>query len=125
MYNLIIGALIGSAVGTLSGWQGVSGSVFIQLALLLTGVAKTQANAAGTTLLAMMFPISGLAVWDYYKRGKVDIGLGLVITLFYTILAAFGAKLNEMTSPKVTFIATGLTQSIAAMIFLYKGFTHK
>ena len=71
--NFIIGTLIGSIVGFLSGWEGISNSEFIQLALILTGISHSQSLAAGTTLLAMLFPISAFAVWDYYKRKKVEL----------------------------------------------------
>lgn len=125
LHKFVIGALIGSVVGLLSGWEGISGSTFIQAGILLTGVASTQSKAAGTTLLAMVFPISGLAVWEYYKRGEVDIGLAVVITIFYMILAWFGAKLNMIIPPKITYLATGITLMFATAIFLYKAYTSK
>jgi len=68
MNPTIISALVGSVVGIFSGWIGISSSVYIELALLVTGLANTQSKAAGTTLFAMMFPISTLAVYEYYKK---------------------------------------------------------
>ena len=123
--KLIIGALIGGIVGLMSGWQGVSGSVFIQLGLILSGIAASQAMAAGTTLLAMVFPISALAVWNYYKRGEVDVLLAITITLVYMIAAGIGARINAKVSEKTTYFATGIAQGLASLIFFYKAYTAK
>ena len=125
LHKFATGALIGSVVGLLSGWEGISGSTFIQAGLLLTGIASTQSKAAGTTLLAMVFPISALATWEYYKRGDVDVMLAVVITIFYMILAWFGAKMNRYISPNITYLATGITLMFATAIFFYKAYTSK
>jgi len=37
MNPTVISALVGSVVGIFSGWIGISGSVYIELALLVTG----------------------------------------------------------------------------------------
>lgn len=121
----VISAITGSFVGLLSGWIGVSGSVYIELALLITGLAKSQSKAAGTTLFAMMFPISALAVYEYYKKGDVDMKNGLIICLFYTILAGVGAKLNVMFSQKTTLYLAGVLQLFAAAIFFHQGYKKK
>ena len=124
-HRFVVGAIIGSVVGLLSGWEGISGSTFIQAGLLLSGIVSTQSKAAGTTLLAMVFPISAFAVWEYYKRGDVDVWLAVVITLFYMILAWFGAKLNTIIPTNITYFATGVTLMFAAGIFFYKAYTSK
>ena len=125
LHKFVMAALIGSVVGLLSGWEGISGSTFIQAGLLLTGIASSQSKAAGTTLLAMVFPISIFAVWEYYKRGDVDIELAVVITLFYAILAWFGAKINIIIPTKVTYFATGVTLMLATGLYFYKAYTSK
>ena len=114
-------ALIGGVVGTLSGWLGVHGGEFIQLGLLMAGVVKTQSKAAGTTMFAIMFPISAFDVWDYYKRGDVDIKHGLIIILSYSILAMLGARLNALFSQKTTFNALSFFMLIASGLFFMKG----
>jgi len=114
-------ALIGGVVGTLSGWLGVHGGEFIQLGLLMAGVVKTQSKAAGTTMFAIMFPISAFAVWDYYKRGDVDIKHGLIIILSFSILAMLGARLNALFSQKTTFNALSFFMLIASGLFFMKG----
>lgn len=125
MNTTVISAIIGSFVGLLSGWIGISGSVYIEIALLITGLAKSQSKAAGTTLFAMMFPISAIAVYEYYKKGDVDMKNGLIICLFYAILAGFGAKLNVLFSQKTTLYLAGVLQLFAAAIFFHQGYKNK
>ena len=91
-YLLLIA--IGSIVGFLGGFQGIAGGFYISMLLLFTGIAKDQRMAAGTTLLAILFPISIGAVYEYWESGDVDVYAALVITLFYTIFAWVGAKVN-------------------------------
>ena len=122
---MLTGVTIGSIVGLISGWEGISGSTFIQAGILYSGVLATQGEAAGTTLMAMVFPISGLAVWEYYKRGQVDIPLAAVITVAYMIMAWFGAKINPMIPTKITYIATGITLMLATLIFFHKASLEK
>lgn len=123
--KLLTGITIGSIVGFISGWEGISGSTFIQAGILYSGVLATQGEAAGTTLMAMVFPISGLAVWEYYKRGQVDVPLSIVITIAYMITAMFGAKINPLIPTNITYIATGISLMIATMIFFYKASLEK
>jgi uncharacterized membrane protein YfcA len=120
--KLLTGLTIGSIVGIMSGIEGISGSTFIQAGILYSGVLATQGEAAGTTLMAMVFPISGLAVWEYYKRGQVDIPLACIITLSYLVTAWFGSKLNPMISPKIIYTITGLSLMIATIIFFRKAY---
>lgn len=100
--------------------EGISGSTFILSGLLLSGIVSSHTKAAGTTLLAMLFPISGLAVWEYYKRGDVEVWLALVITCFYTVFAWFGAKLTVYIPANVTLFATALTLLLSTIIFFIK-----
>ena len=125
MNEFLISALIGSIVGTLSGWIGISGSIYIELGLLLSELVKTQSKAAGTTLFAMVLPIVAPAVFSYYKRGEIDIKNGLIICAFYALLAGLGAKLNVLFSQKLTLNLAGVLQLIAAGIFFYQGYKKK
>lgn len=125
MNAVIVSALIGSIIGTLSGWIGISGSVYIELALLITGIVNTQSKAAGTTLFVVMLPIVAPAVYSYYKRGEVDVKNGLIICLFYALLSGFGAKLNKMFSQKTTLYVAGSINLIASFMYFHQGYKNK
>ena len=107
---------IGSIVGLLGGFQGIAGGFYITMLLLFTGVAKTHRMAAGTTLLAVLFPISLGAVYEYWESGDVDTYTALIITLFYTIFAWVGAKVNLQIDEKYSVL------SLAVLLFLTSGY---
>lgn len=107
---------IGSIVGFLGGFQGIAGGFYITMLLLFTGVAKTHRMAAGTTLLAVLFPISLGAVYEYWESGDVDTYTALIITLFYTIFAWVGAKVNLQVDEKYSVL------SLAVLLLLTSGY---
>ena len=113
-YLLLIA--IGSIVGFLGGFQGIAGGFYISMLLLFTGIAKDQRMAAGTTLLAVLFPISIGAVYEYWESGDVDVYAALVITLFYTIFAWVGAKVNLQVDETYSVL------SLAVLLFLTSGY---
>ena len=81
----ITAVIIGSIVGFLGGFQGIAGGFYINMLLMFTGIANTQRLATGTTLLALVFPLSIGAVYEYWKSGDIDVYAALIITLFYII----------------------------------------
>ena len=108
----IISALIGSLIGFIGGFQGIAGGFYISMLLLATGLASTQRKAAGTTLLAIIFPISIGALYEYYKTDDIEIVIGLIVTFFYIIFATYGARYNETVSEK------WVTLSLGSLLFL-------
>ena len=111
--------LVGSLVGVISGWQGISRDDMLLALLLLFGLEANQRIAAGTVLLSVVFPISIGAVWEYYKRGDVDIVLGLLLTVTYVITATLGAKINFKVSPKTTSLSIIIVQVLVLIYFIY------
>jgi uncharacterized membrane protein YfcA len=107
---------IGSIVGFIGGFQGIAGGFYISMLLLFTGLAKTQRMASGTTLLAIVFPLSIGAVYEYWKTGDVDIYNGLIIAFFYTIFAWIGAKMNAYVAEEFTVL------SLATLLLLTSGY---
>ena len=67
IFKYTLAALIGSLVGFIGGFQGIAGGFYISALLIMLGIADTQRKAAGTTLLAILFPISLGAVFEYRK----------------------------------------------------------
>tara|TARA_B100001093_G_C26712272_1_gene963956 strand:+ start:584 stop:985 length:402 start_codon:yes stop_codon:yes gene_type:complete len=119
-YKLLVGLIIGSIVGFVGGLQGIAGGFYISMLLLLSGVSQTQRQAAGTTLLAILFPISIGAVYEYWKTGDIDIYLALTITVFYTIFAWIGAKINPKIDPNDLFLSLAFLLFFTSFYFLYK-----
>ncbi len=121
VYNFSFAALISSIIRFLAGFEGIVGG-YIQMLLLATNVAKTQRLATGTTLLAVLFPISIGAVIEYYKSNDIDIPLSLIITFFYIIAALYGTKSNEHFKEHIPLYALAITMGITSVYFGIKGY---
>ena len=116
-----IAVIIGTIVGFLGGFQGIAGGFYISMLLLITGVAPNQRKAAGTTLLAILFPLSIGAVYEYWKSGDIEIPVALIITSFYMIFAFIGAKVNEKVPEYIPLLSLSLLMGATAIYFGYKG----
>jgi uncharacterized membrane protein YfcA len=112
--------MIGCIVGFISGFQGIVGGFYISMLLLFTGIAKTQRMAAGTTLLAVLFPISIGAVYEYWKTGDVDIYAALSITFFYMIFAWAGAKANLLVDEQYPILSLAVLLMLTSFYFFHR-----
>jgi uncharacterized protein len=112
--------LIGCIVGFVGGFQGIAGGFYISSLLLLTGIAPTQAKAAGTTLLAIVFPLSIGAVYEYWKAGNVNVYIGLTIALFYMIFSHFGARVRQQFSDQFVLLSLAILLMITSLYYFYK-----
>lgn len=89
MSQILIGLAIGLVAGVLSGLFGIGGGVIIVPALVLFGL--TQRQASGTSLAALVLPVSLLGVIEYVKRGEVHIRYGLGLAVGLAVGALLGA----------------------------------
>ena len=125
MYKYLIASIIGVVTGFIAGFQGIAGSFYILTALLLTGIAKNQREAAGTTLLTIVFPLSIGAVYEYYKTGDVHWEAAAILIPCVFIASIFGAKLNKITHKKVTLFSVGVSTLVVSGYFFYKAYNTK
>lgn len=88
--------------------------------LIFSGIAGSQKKAAGTTLLAVLFPISAGAVYEYWKSDSIDIPVALVITFFYIIFSWIGAKVNPHFSESFIFLSLAVLLMLTSFYFFYK-----
>tara|TARA_B100001059_G_scaffold130253_1_gene130267 strand:- start:425 stop:823 length:399 start_codon:yes stop_codon:yes gene_type:complete len=116
----LIAILIGSIIGFIGGFQGIAGGFYISTLLLLTGIASTQKMAAGTTLLSIVFPLSIGAVYEYWKSGDVDVGVGLIIAFFYMIFAYMGADVRKHFSDNFVILSLALLLLLTSFYYFYK-----
>jgi uncharacterized membrane protein YfcA len=112
--------IIGCIVGFIGGFQGIAGGFYISMLLLFTGIAKTQRMAAGTTLLAVVFPLSIGAVYEYWKTGDVDLYAGLVITFFYMIFSWVGAKANLLVDEQYPLLSLAILLMLTSFYFFHR-----
>ena len=116
----ILATIIGSVVGFLGGLQGIAGAFYISALLLSFGVLNTQRLAAGTTLLAILPPISLGAVYSYWQSGDVDVGVAVIIAITYSVMSYFGAKYNERISQKHVLLSLAVLLFFTSIYFFHK-----
>ena len=117
----VIGALaLGVVVGIFSGLIGVGGGIILIPALIYL-FAMDQHLAQGTSLAMLLPPTGILAFMEYYKEGKVNWQLGLIIAAGVFLGGYFGGawaqKISETALRRIFAIAMIAT---AAKMFLQK-----
>lgn len=84
--------LIGLAAGVLSGVFGIGGGIVIVPALVFLA-QMAQKTATGTSLAALLLPVSALGAWQYYKAGALDVRAALLIAPGLAVGAFIGATI--------------------------------
>jgi uncharacterized membrane protein YfcA len=110
----IISGLVGGALG--------QGSILFLPALLIFNIIPDYKTAVGTILLAMLPPISALAVVDYYKRKKIDYLVAILLCISYTIASKYGAALNNTFSSRSLKYYTALTFFLVGIYFTWSAY---
>ena len=82
---------IGLVAGVLSGLIGIGGGIIMVPMLLLMGF--TQQEAQGTSLAALLPPVTLFAVINYHKAGFIDWRYAIIISLVFVIGGYFGSKI--------------------------------
>ena len=121
--SIILTIVVGSLAGLFGGALGQSGAEFMLPALLILGIVPNFKTAAGTVLLAIVPPISILAVIQYYKRGQVKVLTGVTLFICYFFLAYVGARMTHKISNKNLQYATGVYYLIICMFFFWNAHT--
>ncbi len=91
LFNTVIIAIIGLAAGLLGGMFGLGGAIIIIPALVMLS-GYSQQMAQGTTLMMMVLPVGGLAAFQYYQKGFVDVKAAIIMAVFFFAGGYFGAK---------------------------------
>ena len=125
LLHLIFTILIGAGSGVLGGALGVNGSFTMLPGLMMLNIVADYKTAVGTTLLSVLPPLSLWAVVDYYKRGKVDISVGIILALSYFLAAKYGADINKEYSTKTLKYATTVVFLICALYFFWSAYNDK
>jgi uncharacterized membrane protein YfcA len=86
--------LIGIISGVIGGSTGIGGAFVIIPLLYMLNVISDYSTIVGTSLFALLFPISILAVLEYAKYDEVDYKLGLTLTVSYILFSYLGSLIN-------------------------------
>jgi len=90
--TLLLLLLVGLLSGALSGLIGVGGGIIIVPALILI-LGYSQQQAQGTSLGLLLLPVGLLAVWNYYKKGFIDVKVVLIMSVAFVVGGWLGSKL--------------------------------
>jgi uncharacterized membrane protein YfcA len=112
--TIILLMCIGLTAGILSGLIGIGGGIIMVPLLLLMGFTRTQAQ--GTSLAALLPPVTLLAVINYHKAGFIDWRFAIIISLVFVVGGYFGSKLAIHIDQKI------LKRVFAVAILVIGGF---
>jgi len=120
MWHVVGPLALGVAVGVFSGLIGVGGGIILIPALIyIFGMA--QHLAQGTSLAMLLPPTGILAFMEYYKAGKVNWQLGLLIAAGVLLGGYFGgAWAQEISAPTLRKVFAIAMVATAAKMFLQK-----
>ena len=114
---------LGAFSGLFGGALGQSGAETMLPGLLILGLVPSFKVAAGTVLLAIIPPISILAVMEYYRRGQVQIYTSFLLFIAYFIAAYFGAYITKTVTNKSLEIISGLYFIAIGAFFIWNSIT--
>ena len=121
--NILLTILLGAFAGLSGGALGQSGAEVMLPGLLLLNIVPDFKTAAGTVLLAIIPPISLLAVLEYYKRGNVDVFTSVILFVTYFFVAFVGAYLTKEISNKTLEYITAFYFLVISLFFFWNAYT--
>jgi uncharacterized membrane protein YfcA len=121
--EILLTILLGGIAGMSGGALGQSGAEVMVPGLLILGLVPDFKTAAGTVLLAIVPPISLLAVVPYYKRGQVNVKTAVILIIAYFFMAFVGAYMTKNISNKNLQYIIGCYFLVISMFFFWNGYT--
>lgn len=115
---VVLYLLLGFAGGALSGLFGIGGGILLVPALVLF-FKFSQQQAQGITLAMLIPPIGIFAVWEYYKKGFVDIRVALLLAVGFIIGSFLSAKFAISLPSSLLQKAFGVLLLIVSIKFLF------
>ena len=103
--NWVVLILVGACAGFASGFFGIGGGIIL-VPCLVYFCGFHQHQAVATSLAVMLPPVTFFAVWEYYKKGWVDIKIAcalVVLMLVFSYLASLIAKNLDALQLKLYF----------------------
>jgi uncharacterized membrane protein YfcA len=121
--DILLTIFLGAIAGLSGGALGQSGAEVMLPGLLILNIVPDFKTAAGTVLLAIIPPISLLAVLEYYKRGQVKVWTSVILFITYFFVAFIGAYLTRNISNKALEYITGFYFLIISIFFFWNAYT--
>lgn len=120
--DILLTICLGAIAGLSGGALGQSGAEVMLPGLLLLNIVPDFKTAAGTVLLAIIPPISLLAVLQY-KRGQVKVLTSVILFITYFFMAFIGAYLTKNISNKALEYITAVYFLVISIFFFWNAYT--
>ena len=119
----ILTVILGIIAGLLGGALGQSGAEVMLPGLLILGIVPDFKTAAGTVLLTILPPLSLLAIFEYYKRGQLDVKVAIILMISYFFAAYIGAYITKDVSDASLEYVVAFYFFIIGIFFLWNSYT--
>lgn len=117
MPEIAILLIVGLIAGVLSGMFGIGGGAIIVPSLMLF-LGYTQTAANGTSLAALLLPVGIFACIEYYRAGKLNVPIALLIAFGLLCGSWFGANLALGLPPYALRMSYGIFLLYAAWRYI-------
>ena len=121
--DILLTIILGSIAGLFGGALGQSGAEVMLPGLLILGLVPNFKTGAGTVLLAIVPPISILALLQYFKRSQVQVLTAVLLFTFYFLFAFVGAYITKAISNRRLEFISGIYFLIISIFFFYNSYT--
>lgn len=121
----LVGMLLGLIAGIVGGFSEGSGSLLILGTLSLFHMVPNEKTAVGTSMFVLLFPISILAVYQYWKRKEINFKISGAIIGTYILGAYLGARWVHMISDKMVTLLVFFLYVIMGTLMFRKYLTMK
>jgi uncharacterized membrane protein YfcA len=119
----ILTVILGLVAGLLGGALGQSGAEIMLPGLLILGIVPDFKTAAGTVLLTILPPLSLLAIFEYYKRGQLNVKVALILMISYFFSAYIGAYITKDIPDSLLEYIVAIYFFIIGIFFLWNSYT--
>lgn len=119
-YILIV--IIGIIAGLIAGALGTTTATTIMMGLLIFNLVPDYGTATGTTLLAILPPLSIFAVYEYYKKKQLNIPYALILMVVCATFEWVGAKYNHLLKDSTLKRILAIYLYIVGSFMLYNSF---
>jgi len=124
-YTILQVLFVGVIAGFASGALGLTSAPILVPLLTILKMVDSYKKAIGTTLFAVLPPLSIGAVYTYYNDKQVDVRLGLILMAVVAVAAYGGGKFTEFADSKTVAYITSALLLFLSMFWFYCGYTGK
>ena len=106
--------VLATIAGLITGCLGIEGTLVLVPGLVYLGIEHEYRMALGTTLAALVLPITLGGAYQYYKRDDVDLNIAALMGVTYLIVA-------YMSSSASFYFPDNFLQGMASFLYLGLG----